>query len=108
LAGLKNRRDIWKYYKDADAFALVSKTEGIGLVFWEAIIAGVPVIGRPVGGVKETIGEDGLRGFLWDSADGADAFRERLERCFRKDADVRAMMERAGAFVRERLAEVKK
>ncbi|MCR4325553.1 MAG: glycosyltransferase [Patescibacteria group bacterium] len=108
LAGRKGRRDVWKYYKDADAFALVSKTEGIGLVFWEAIVAGVPVIGRPVGGVKETIGEDGLRGFLWKEGDGAAVFGERLARCIAKDAEVRAMMERASAFVRERLAEVKK
>lgn len=104
LAGKKSRTDVWKYFKDADAFALVSLTEGIGLVFWEAITVGVPVIGRPVGGVKETIGEDGLRGFFWETSDGPIAFKAKLDRCFKKDGELLAMTKRAKQFVESQLA----
>ncbi|HVM73386.1 MAG TPA: glycosyltransferase [Candidatus Paceibacterota bacterium] len=103
LVGHKDRSKIWNYYRDADAFALISKSEGLGLVLWEAMYAGVPVIGRPVGGIKETIGEDGLRGFFWDTPNGAAAFGEKLERCFKKEHEVQEMVERAKVYVKSQL-----
>jgi glycosyltransferase involved in cell wall biosynthesis len=103
FAGALGRSDMWNFYKDADAFTLLSKSEALGLVFWEAMYMNVPVIGRPVGGIKETIGENGLRGFFWDSGEGPDAFREKLERCFSRGADVEAMIERARAYVTARI-----
>lgn len=36
-----------KYYNAADIFVLPSRTEGIGLVYEEALLAGVPVVGFP-------------------------------------------------------------
>lgn len=36
-----------KYYNSADIFVLPSRTEGIGLVYEEALSAGVPVVGFP-------------------------------------------------------------
>ena len=36
-----------KYYNAADVFVLPSRTEGIGLVYEEALLAGVPVVGFP-------------------------------------------------------------
>ena len=99
LPGRKDRRDIWKYYKDADAFVLLSKVEALGLVFWEAMYMNVPVIGRPIGGIKETIGEDGLRGFFWDTSNGPAAFGEKLERCIARGPKIEAMVGRAHAYV---------
>jgi glycosyltransferase involved in cell wall biosynthesis len=103
LAGKKTRREIWSYYKDAGAFVLLSRSEGLGLVFWEAMHVGTPVIGRPVGGIQETIGSDGGRGFFWDTPEGPAAFKEKLTRCFEKGDGVRAMTARARLYVADRI-----
>src|SRR4030042_401911 len=67
LAGHQDRANIWNYYQDADIFILLSRSEGLGLVFWEAMFMGVPVIGAAIDGIKETIGQDGERGFYWEN-----------------------------------------
>jgi glycosyltransferase involved in cell wall biosynthesis len=91
---------------DADCFVLLSKSEALGLVFWEAMYMNVPVIGRPVGGIVETIGKDGERGFLWDAKDGTEAFKNKLERAIRKDPDVQAMTVRAREYVQRKIATI--
>ena len=106
FAGKKKRSEIWNYFADADAFALLSISEGLGLVFWEAMYAGVPVIGRPIGGIQETIGENGLRGFFWNSSDGVEVFRKSLERCFAGGPEVEAMKKRARSYVEAQLLEM--
>jgi glycosyltransferase involved in cell wall biosynthesis len=65
LAGFQDREEIWNFYQDADIFILLSRTEGLGLAFWEAMYMGVPVIGTDIDGIRETIGADGERGFYW-------------------------------------------
>ena len=65
FAGFVDRREIWNYYADSDAFILLSTSEGLGLVFWEAMFMCVPVIGSRVGGIKETIGSNQERGYYW-------------------------------------------
>lgn len=65
FTGYVGRKKIWNYYQDADIFILLSHSEGLGLVFWEAMFVGTPVIGTPIDGIKETIGNDGGRGFYW-------------------------------------------
>jgi len=67
FAGFIGREKIWHYFVGADIFILFSKSESLGMVFWEAMYAGLPIIGTPVGGVKETIGNDGERGFYWQN-----------------------------------------
>jgi glycosyltransferase involved in cell wall biosynthesis len=99
FAGRLERLALWECYTDADAFVLLSRSEALGLVFWEAMYAHVPVIGRPVGGITETIGEDGERGFFWDTPDGPAAFKEKVQRAVRKGADVAAMVGRAKSWV---------
>ena len=44
---LKNlsRRDLIRYYNGADIFVMPSKQEGMGLVYYESLLAGTPVIG---------------------------------------------------------------
>ena len=46
---------IVNYYKIADVFVMPSLIEAFGIVFLEAMAAGVPVIGGNVGGTKELI-----------------------------------------------------
>jgi glycosyltransferase involved in cell wall biosynthesis len=99
FAGWQDRKDIWNFYADADAFVLLSHSESLGMVFWEAMYMNVPVIGRPVGGIPETIGKDGERGFLWDTKDGVDAFAERLKKAIEKGHETREMIVRAKKWV---------
>lgn len=106
LAGKKSRKDIWNYYTDASAFVLLSISEGLGLVFWEAMYMHVPVIGRPVGGIVDTIGKDRERGFFWNTEDGTDAFSEKLGRCLARGKEVENMIQRAREYVNARLQEL--
>jgi glycosyltransferase involved in cell wall biosynthesis len=48
----------------ADAFVLDSFFEGWSLASTEALCAGLPVVLSEVGGAREQVGENGLRGFL--------------------------------------------
>ena len=48
-------RDIPRYLHEADIFARPSRSEGMGSSFVEAMAAGLPVIGTPVGGIPDII-----------------------------------------------------
>lgn len=54
--------DLPKYLKISDIFARPSLSEGMGNAFLEAMAAGVPIIGTPVGGIPDFLknGETGL------------------------------------------------
>ncbi len=103
FAGSLERKDLWDAYADADAFVLLSRTEALGLVVWEAMYAGLPVIGRPVGGIAESIG-DNERGLVWDRTDGPSVFAELLQKSFDRDAATEERMRRARAYVEEKLS----
>jgi len=61
------RDELYKYYKCADIFWLISKyKESFGLVYLEAQAYGCPAIGVNKYGVKEAI-NNGKTGFLVDS-----------------------------------------
>lgn len=55
-------RDLPRYYQSADIFIRPSRSEGLGNAFLEAMAAGIPVIGTPVGGIPDflTHGQTGL------------------------------------------------
>ncbi len=103
FAGLVDRKDIWGYLLGSDIFMLFSKSESLGMVFWEAMYAGLPVIGTPVGGVKETIGDDGKRGFYWNN--DIENFSEKIDFClndkYQKERE--ELINRAKKFVIERM-----
>jgi glycosyltransferase involved in cell wall biosynthesis len=103
FAGGQDRASLWECYADADAFVLLSRSEALGLVFWEAMYMRVPVIGRPVGGIVETIGTDGDRGFFWNTKDGDAVFKEKLLRCLNLDPEVKEMIERARSHVENKI-----
>jgi glycosyltransferase involved in cell wall biosynthesis len=103
LPGNIERADIWNYYKDADAFVLLSKVEALGIVFWEAMYVHVPVLGAAVPGIMESLGEDGDRGRVWTESDGPAGFAERIHFCT-TDSPARAVMiQRAKAFVDDKI-----
>jgi glycosyltransferase involved in cell wall biosynthesis len=62
LGGLPHS-EVLNHFIQADIFVMPSLIEGFGIVFLEAMAAGVPVIGSNVGGTRELI-RDGVNGFL--------------------------------------------
>jgi len=62
LGGLAHD-EVLKHFTQADIFVMPSLIEGFGIVFLEAMAAGVPVIGSSLGGTRELI-TDGVNGFL--------------------------------------------
>lgn len=74
--GFVHREEIWNYYADADIFVLLSKAEALGVVFWEAMYANVPIVGSDIPGITETIGVDGERGRIWTETMGQQGFAE--------------------------------
>ena len=68
-----------------------SRTDSFGIVYLEAWLNGVPVIGARAGGVPEVI-TDGVDGYLVDFGDVA-ALANRIELLLRRPEAARAMGE---------------
>ena len=66
--GWRSQEELPKIYVQADVFAMPSLTEAFGVVFLEAMAAGVPVIGTNVGGIPEII-QDCENGLLVEPDD---------------------------------------
>ena len=102
FAGYQDRENIWNYYRDADIFILLSRSEGLGLVFWEAMFMGVPSVGMEIDGVKETIGENSERGFYWKN--DLEDLKNKIDFCLDKENSERKLMiERAQEYIRQKL-----
>src|SRR3989344_2476279 len=72
---------ISKYLWKASIFVRPSRSEGMGNAFVEALAAGVPIIGTPVGGILDIIkdGETGLFARVDDPKDLAEKIKILLE-----------------------------
>lgn len=103
--GFVSRELIWKYYRDANVFALFSKAEALGLVFWEAMYLGVPVIGSTAPGIVESLGEHGERGLLWRDPADLQAFRSAVEFTQTDNSARAAMLTNARQYVESVLSE---
>jgi glycosyltransferase involved in cell wall biosynthesis len=57
LHGLKNRHEIAQLFAQSDCFILVSKAETFGVVYIEAMAAGLPVIATRCGGPESYIND---------------------------------------------------
>ena len=70
LLGLVTRERLYSLYRGASVFAMPSRGrgEGLGLIFLEAMAAGVPVIGTASGGPSEII-DHGVNGLLVEEED---------------------------------------
>ena len=100
FAGQISRENIWNYLSGADIFMLFSKSESLGMVFWEAMYVNVPIIGAPVGGVVETIGVDGERGFFWKN--DLDDLNKKINFCLTESEDRGVMIKKAREYVVEK------
>ena len=89
--------EVNAFQREADVIVQKSKREGFGLVVAEAMWKGKPVVGGAVGGIRLQI-EDGVTGFLVESAEGC---AKRVEELFR-DGELSA---RLGAAGRQRVRE---
>ena len=69
---------VYKYLAEADIFVRPSRTEGLGSSFLEAMGAGLPIIGAPVGGIPDFLkdGETGLFCKIDDPKDLAEKIKK--------------------------------
>ncbi len=65
LHGKVSNELLHQLYLESSAFVLVSKLEGYGIVYTEAMQYGLPIIGSTIGAVPDLV-EDGVNGFLCD------------------------------------------
>jgi glycosyltransferase involved in cell wall biosynthesis len=103
FAGSVSREEIWSFYKDSDIFILLSYEEALGLVFWEAMYVGTPVIGSYAEGIVETVGSNEERGFLWEPKDGISALEERTRICLNESDQRNQRIKQAKEYVEEKI-----
>lgn len=103
--GNVERDEIWNYYADADAFVLLSKAEALGIVFWEAMYMGVPVIGSSVPGIEESLGTSGERGLILEEEDSAEGFISKVSFCVTPSKERDTMTYNAEVYVEEKLTQ---
>lgn len=75
--GQMPQRDLPIYFKISDIFVRASRSEGLGNSFLEAMAAGLPVIGTPVGGITDFL-KNGQTGFFAPVGD-AEALAEKIK-----------------------------
>ncbi|OWK46499.1 glycosyltransferase [Fimbriiglobus ruber] len=63
FTGMVSEDELFSHYANADVFCLPSRYESFGLVFVEAMMFGLPVVGVRAGGMTEVIA-DGENGYL--------------------------------------------
>lgn len=80
FVGIINHEELPLYFKISDVFARPSRSEGLGNAFLEAMAAGLPVIGTPVGGIPDFLkdGETGLFCRVEDPEDLAEKIKKIL------------------------------
>lgn len=63
FAGRKPYEELYRYLKSSDVFARLSRSEGFGNSFIEAMAAGIPVVATDAGGIVDFL-EDKVNGFM--------------------------------------------
>lgn len=76
--------DLPKYLHAADVFVRPSRSEGLGVSFLEAMAAGLPIIGTPVGGIPDFL-KDGETG-LFTKVDDPEDLAKKIELLFSDEA----------------------
>lgn len=72
FVGFIEEEDLPSYYQMADLFVLPTKElEGFGLVTLESLACGTPVLGTPIGGTKEILGNLNANFLFKDASPGA-------------------------------------
>ena len=70
FVGTVSHEDLPGYLAVGEVFARVSRSEGLGTAFLEAMAAGLPVVASPVGGIPDIV-HDGLNGLFAEPDDEA-------------------------------------
>jgi glycosyltransferase involved in cell wall biosynthesis len=63
VGSITNELDMARLYAAADVFVLPSREDNLPNVMLESLLCGTPVIGTPVGGIKEVV-HNGVNGYL--------------------------------------------
>jgi phosphatidylinositol alpha-1,6-mannosyltransferase len=100
--GFLDDRVVRSAYRDAAVFAMPSRNEGFGLVYLEAMAAGLPCIGSTEDAAGEII-ENGKSGFLVEQDNPAD-LADRLVGLLKDPARRREMGGRGRALLDERFS----
>lgn len=103
MPGFVKRDDIWHFYKDADVFVLLSHAEALGVVVWEAMYMRVPVIGSIAPGIIESTGAQKERGYIYKHEDGPEYYKRLIETCVTDSPSRTLMLDRAFAYVDEKI-----
>ncbi|MBU6142075.1 glycosyltransferase family 4 protein [Patescibacteria group bacterium] len=95
--GQMAQNDLPLYFAIADMFARPSRSEGLGNSFLEAMAAGIPVIGTPVGGIVDFL-KDGETGFLAQPED-PESVAAKMHEILDNEARTQAIVARARELV---------
>ncbi|MDP3729365.1 MAG: glycosyltransferase family 4 protein [bacterium] len=77
-------RDLPLYMKIADVFVRPSRSEGLGNSFLEAMAAGIPVVGTPVGGITDFL-KDRVTGLVAEHGTPDEVAAQAYELLFNKE-----------------------
>lgn len=83
--------DLEDWLAAADVFALLSRSEGFGIVIAEALGCGLPCLVSPLDGIGREIVSEGSTGFVIDDPDDPEALAARLRRLL-DDPEARCKM----------------
>ncbi len=98
--GFKSHDELPEILQAADIFCRPSLSEGLGNAFLEAMVAGLPIIGTPVGGVPDFL-QDGETGVWCRSRDPVSIAQAVMR--IQNEPELRAKLIRQGAaLVRQR------
>lgn len=90
MPGVLPRDQFWSHHKGASLFAMPTRpTEGMGLVYLEAMACGIPVAATRSGGVPEIV-RDGVNGIVAEP-DNIDEFGAAMARLIDDRGTARAM-----------------
>lgn len=109
LAGLKSRKEVYKYYRRATIAVFPTQAEALGLVGIEAMACGAPLVASDLPAIREYV-QDGETGLLFRTGDATDladkiqlllenpALREKLSVAARASVEDRLMPNAARVY----------
>ena len=102
LFGQVPHDELPKYLAAADIFVRPSRSEGMGNSFVEALAAGLPIVGTPVGGIGDII-KDGKTGLLAKADDPQD-LAEKVKTLLQDQKLANSIVENGRRMVEERFS----